>query len=167
LLQRGARGGLIRKHQHGGELLVGVPYLTLTEFNLVNPYHKQYFNEYSFDFFDPARLLGSAAESGGVMFRRICRRFHYMPEFINEPPEKQEWYRRHCFNVVREIVFGVMAIKDPNIPLPVDADTPQRLMRRYDECMAARVPHKKLAPNVEADTSSGMDGASRPDSSGA
>jgi hypothetical protein len=167
LLQRGAGGGLIRKHQHGGELLVGVPYLTLTEFNLVNPYHKQYFNEYSFDFFDPARLLGSAAESGGVMFRRICRRFHYMPEFINEPPEKQEWYRRHCFNVVREIVFGVMAIKDPNIPLPVDADTPQRLMRRYDECMAARVPHKKLAPNVEADTSSGMDGASRPDSSGA
>ena len=57
--------------------------MTLTEFNLVNPYHKQHFNEFSFDFFDPQRLLGSAAESGGVMFRRVCHRFHYLPEFAN------------------------------------------------------------------------------------
>lgn len=129
--------------KHGGELLVGVPYVTLTEFNLVNPYHKQHFNEYSFDFFDPQRLLGSAAESGGVMFRKIYHRFHYMPEFANETPEKREWFRRHCFNVVREIDFGVMAIKDINEPLPTQADTAQRMMNLYDECMVARVPHKK------------------------
>jgi ubiquinone/menaquinone biosynthesis C-methylase UbiE len=127
--------------KHGGELLVGVPYVTLTEFNLVNPYHKQHFNEFSFDFFDPDRLLGSAAESGGVLFRKVCHRFHYMQEFANEPPEKKEWYRRHCFNVVREITFGVMAIKDINKPLPIENDTAERLLRKYDECMAARVPH--------------------------
>ena len=137
-----AIGEIHRVLKHGGELLVGVPYVTLTEYNLVNPYHKQHFNEFSFDFFDPQRLLGSAAESGGVMFCKVCHRFHYMPEFANEPPEKLEWYRRHCFNVVREIVFGVMAIKDINKPLPIQTDTAQRLMRQYDECMAARVPHK-------------------------
>lgn len=138
-----AIGEIHRVLKHGGELLVGVPYVTLTEFNLVNPYHKQHFNEFSFDFFDPERLLGSAAESGGVMFRKVCHRFHYLPEFANEPPEKQEWFRRHCFNVVREIILCVMAIKDVNRPLPIQADTAQRLMRQYDECLAARVLHKK------------------------
>jgi ubiquinone/menaquinone biosynthesis C-methylase UbiE len=136
-----AIGEIHRVLKHGGELLVGVPYVTLTEFNLVNPYHKQHFNEFSFDFFDPERLLGSAAESGGVLFRKVCHRFHYMQEFANESPEKKEWYRRHCFNVVREITFGVMAIKDLNKPLPIGKDTGERLLRKYDECMAARVPH--------------------------
>lgn len=138
-----AIGEMHRVLKHGGELLVGVPYVTLTEFNLVNPYHKQHFNEFSFDFFDPERLLGSAAESGTVLFHKICHRFHYMPEFAKEPPEKKEWFRRHCFNVVREINFGVMAIKDINKPLPVANDTAERLLQKYDECMAARVPHKK------------------------
>jgi SAM-dependent methyltransferase len=135
-------GEIHRVLKHGGELLVGVPYVTLTEFNLVNPYHRQHFNEFSFDFFDPQRLLGSAAEGGAVMFRKICHRFHYLPEFENESPEKQEWYRRHWFNVVREIDVGVLAIKDRTRPLPIEPDTAQRLMRQYDECMAARVPHK-------------------------
>jgi hypothetical protein len=109
--------------KHGGKLLVRVPYVTLTEFNLVNPYHKQHFNEFSFDFFDPERLLARRPRAEGS-----CSD---MPEFANEPPEKKEWHRRHCFNVVREIMYGVMAIRDLSRPLPVDADTPKRLMRRY------------------------------------
>lgn len=133
-----ALGEIHRVLKHGGELLVGVPYVTLTEFNLVNPYHKQHFNEFSFDFFDPERLLGSAAESGGILFRKVCHRFRYMPEFANEPPEKKDWYRRHCFNVVKEIVFGVMAIKDISKPLPIEKGTEQRLLQKYDELIAAR-----------------------------
>jgi hypothetical protein len=39
-----------------------VPYVTLTEFNLVNPFHKCHFNEYSFDFFEPGKLKGAANE---------------------------------------------------------------------------------------------------------
>ena len=46
-----ALGEIHRVIKHGGQLLIGVPYVTSTEFNLVNPYHKQHFNEYSFDFF--------------------------------------------------------------------------------------------------------------------
>ena len=57
-----ALGEVHRVLRHGGRFLLGVPYVTLTEYNLVNPYHRQNFNEYSFDFFDPARLKGTAAE---------------------------------------------------------------------------------------------------------
>jgi predicted SAM-dependent methyltransferase len=152
-----AIGEMHRVLRHGGELLVGVPYVTLTEFNLVNPYHKQHFNEFSFDFFDPEHMLGSAAESSGVMFHKVCHRFHYMPEFINEPPDKKEWYRRHCFNVVREITFGVMAIKDKDKPLPIDKDTSQRLLHKYDECMAARVPYDRLDCNHRINSGASAD----------
>ena len=136
-----AMGEIHRVLKHGGQLLVTVPYVTLTEYNLVNPYHKQHFNEFSFDFFDPDRLLGSAAESGTICFRKICHRFLYLPEFAKEPPEKKEWYRRHCFNVVREITFGVLAIKDRNTPLPVTERTGEALMQRHDACLQARVAY--------------------------
>jgi predicted SAM-dependent methyltransferase len=52
--------------KHGGHFLVGLPYVTLTEYNLVNPYHLHNFNEFSFDFFDRAKLKYSAAESNPV-----------------------------------------------------------------------------------------------------
>lgn len=35
-----ALGEIHRVLKHGGRLLVGVPYVTLTEYNLVNPYYK-------------------------------------------------------------------------------------------------------------------------------
>ncbi len=133
-----AIGEIHRVLRHGGRLLVGVPYVTLTEFNLVNPYHRQHFNEYSFDFFDPERLKGSAAESDGVLFRKVCHRFHYLREFADVPAKKLEWYRRHCFNVVGEIVLGVLAIKDLSIPLDIQTDTGEKLLKEYDDCLAAR-----------------------------
>lgn len=127
--------------RHGCPLLVGVPYVTLTEYNLVNPYHRQNFNEHSFDFFDPERLKGSAVEPNDVLFRKVTHRFHYMEEFANEPPETREWSRRHLFNVVDRIDFGILAIKRPGQPLPLDRHTPESLLRLFDECLAARVPY--------------------------
>ena len=139
-----ALGEIHRVLKHGGQLLVSVPYVTLTEYNLVNPYHKHHFNEFSFDFFDPEKLLGSAAESGGIMFRKIAHRYSYLPEFANESPEKKDWCRRHYFNVVSEIVFGVLAIKERGTPLPIGPDTPKQLLKDYNKYNAARIPYGKL-----------------------
>lgn len=93
----------------GGWLLLSLPYLTLTEYNLVNPYHKHRgFTEHSFAFFDPKRLKGSAVERGHVVFSEVFHRFHYLPEFEDEPESVREWSRRHLFNVVQTIDFGLV-----------------------------------------------------------
>lgn len=104
--------------RHGGRLLVGLPYVTLTEFHLVNPYHRHNFNEFSFDFFDPNRLKGSAAETNPIQFIQVYHRFHYMGGFNYLPGLMRTWCRRHLFNVVREIEFGLVAVKE-NEPLPM------------------------------------------------
>ncbi len=67
---------IYRVLKHGGVFLIGVPYVTLTEYNLVNPYHKHHFNEFSFDFFDAGRLKGSAIEKNDILFKKIYHRFH-------------------------------------------------------------------------------------------
>jgi len=139
-----ALGEIHRVMKHGARLLLSVPYVTLTEYNLVNPYHRQHFNEFSFDFFDPEKLLGSAVEPGDILFRKIVHRFAWMPEFANEEPGKREWYRRHCFNVVREIVFGVMAVKDMRHLLPVTSSTAEQMLRDYDHYNNARVLYGDL-----------------------
>src|SRR5438552_5349668 len=56
--------------KHDGELLLVLPYVTLSEHHLINPYHLHNFSERSFDFFDPMLLKGSAAETTGTAFRR-------------------------------------------------------------------------------------------------
>ena len=38
---------------HDGVLLLSLPYVTLTENHMVNPFHHHNFSEHSFDFFDP------------------------------------------------------------------------------------------------------------------
>ncbi len=45
-----ALGEIWRVLQHGARLLIEVPYVTLSEYNLVNPYHRQHFSEHSFAF---------------------------------------------------------------------------------------------------------------------
>lgn len=136
-----ALGEIHRVLKHGCPLLVGVPYVTLTEYNLVNPYHRQNFNEHSFDFFDPAKLRGSAVEQHEILFTKIAHRFHYTGEYADEPAEKREWARRHLFNVVSRIDLAVLTIHDPSTPLPVDEWTPERMLAVFDECLAARVPY--------------------------
>ncbi len=136
-----ALGEIHRVLQHQGHLLVGVPYVTLTEFNLVNPYHRQNFNEYSFDFFDPAKLKDSAAEENEILFQKAFHRFHYLPEFAKKPPDRQEWARRHLFNVVRSIDFGLVAIKDQNTPASADKKLSDEMISKFDDLLASRVAY--------------------------
>ena len=142
-----ALGEIHRVLKHGAALLVGVPYVTLTEYNLVNPYHCQHFNEYSFDFFDPAKLKGTAVEANEILLTKAFHRFHYMEEFVDAEPQEREWARRHLFNVVRKIDFGVIAIKDPARPVPITEDLAGGLTRLFDECLANRLayPQKQVA----------------------
>src|SRR5437016_5004624 len=49
-----ALGEIHRVLGHNGALLLGLPYVSLTEYNLINPYHLRNFNEHSFAFFDEA-----------------------------------------------------------------------------------------------------------------
>jgi len=136
-----ALGEIHRVLKHGAPLLVGVPYVTLTEYNLVNPYHRQHFNEFSFDFFDPSRLKGSAIEPNDILLSKAFHRFDYTEDFADEPPEHLEWARRHLFNVVRKIDFGVIAIKDPARTVEVDDASRDRLIEVFDECLANRLPY--------------------------
>ena len=57
--------------KHGGRLLLGLPYMTETKYRLSSPYHLHNFNEYSFDYFEPKRLKGSASENNQIIFREI------------------------------------------------------------------------------------------------
>ncbi|MEW6072940.1 MAG: class I SAM-dependent methyltransferase [Planctomycetota bacterium] len=125
--------------RHGGRFLVGLPYVTLTEYHLVNPYHHHDFNEYSFDFFDPSRLRGSAVEDHPVHFRKVFHSFHYIGAFHLVPPPLRTWCRRHLLNVVRKIDFGLVAVKDPEHGLPtLDA---VEFRRQFRQCLHSRVPY--------------------------
>lgn len=144
-----------RVMRHGARLLVGVPYLTLTQYNLVNPYHRQHFNEYSFDFFDPKRLLGSAAENSRVMFRKVFHRFHYLPEFASKSDKRKEWCRRHLLNVVQKIDFGLVALKNAHpdiLPTPAMAD---EFTAEFDALLASRRRYddRRIASDRSKDTS--------------
>lgn len=127
-------GEIWRVLKHGGRFLLQVPYVTLTEYNLVNPFHKTHFNEYSFDFFDRDKLKGSANEGCPITFKKAWHRFHYLPEFASTPESELSFYRRHYFNVVRAIDFGLYAIKPPHNSIEIAdmADTEVREeMDRY------------------------------------
>lgn len=133
-----ALGEIFRVLKHGGRLLVGVPYVTSSEFNLVNPYHKHHFNEFSFDFFDPQKLSGSASEEDPPCFEKIFHRFHYMREFdaVSEP--MLTWCRRHLFNVVKKIDFGLIAIKELDRKPPGLNDAKIEMLEEFDRCVRAR-----------------------------
>ena len=133
-----ALGEIHRVLRHGGRFLVGLPYVTLTYWHQVNPYHLHDFNEDSFDFFDPAKLLGSAVESGKpVVFKKVFHRFHYIGAFHLAPPPLRGWCRRHLLNTVRKIDFGLLAVKERG---PVRAD-PRELRAEFDRLLAARRPY--------------------------
>lgn len=133
-----ALGEIHRVLKHGAPFLVGLPYATLTYWHQVNPYHVQDFNEDSFDFFDPAKLLGSAVEEGPpIMFKKVFHRYHYIGMFHLAPPPMRGWCRRHLLNTVRKIDFGLLAVKERG---PVTAD-PRALMADFDQLLAMRCPY--------------------------
>ena len=125
-------GEIWRVLRHGGRFLLQVPYVTLTEYNLVNPYHKRNFNEFSFDFFDRGKLKGSANETDPIQFKKVWHRFHYLPEFQSTPEPELTFARRHYFNVVRAIDFGLYAVKPPHDSIDVSGDAAAQLEREQD-----------------------------------
>lgn len=159
-----ALGEIHRVLKHDGALLVGVPYVSLTEYNLVNPYHKQYFNEFSFDFFEPGKLLGSAVERETVTFRRLFYRCNYLPEYEGKSERTKEWSRRHLLNVVRSIDFGLVCVKDDEGDVDVGPQRAEELVGRFDELLGRRVS-RELQLRVRGtdgdapDPTSGPDGA--------
>lgn len=106
-------GEISRVLKKGGCLLVGVPYVTLTKYHLVNPYHLNNFNEYSFDFFDPTRLRGSAAEDQSIDLRRLNHCYGYLGVF-RFIPIFRSIFRRYFFNIVRDIKFAVVKGDSPS-----------------------------------------------------
>lgn len=127
--------------KHGGRFLVGLPYVTLTEFHLVNPYHLHNFNEFSFDFFDIKKLKGSAAEENSILFQQVFQRLHYIGIFKFLPPPFRTWSRRHLFNVVQKIDYGLVAVKKPNEV--VELPDKRTLRQQFDECLHSRIAYKK------------------------
>jgi SAM-dependent methyltransferase len=133
-----ALGEMHRVLQHDGALLLGLPYVTLTEHHLVNPYHLHNFSERSFDFFDPLRLKGSAAEENELAFRRVYVRYLYMGYWGLAPKPLRKWARRHLLNVVRSFDIALVAIKDPDAPLHVSDDRADKLQNRMAELRRMR-----------------------------
>jgi SAM-dependent methyltransferase len=133
-----ALGEIHRVLRHGGRLLVGVPYVTSTEYNLVNPYHRQQFNEFSFDFFEAGKLGGSAVEEREIGFRKVFHRCHYTRAFRCLPEPLRAAGRRHLFNVVRKIDFGLLAVKPPHSTLDIPPGEARRLRDEFDDCLRER-----------------------------
>jgi len=127
--------------KHGGCFLVGLPYVTLTEYHLVNPYHLHDFNEFSFDFFDTKRLKRSAAEENPILFSKVFHRFHYIGVFNLLPPPFRSWCRRHLLNVVRKTDYGLIAIKKADEA--VASYNKRAIMRQFDECLHSRTAYGK------------------------
>jgi SAM-dependent methyltransferase len=129
-------GEIWRVMNHGGMFLLQVPYVTLTEYNLVNPYHRNHFNEFSFHFFDPTKLKGSANEDNPILFKAAWHRFHYLPEFQSTPEPEITYARRHYFNVVRAIDFGLIAIKADRTMPDISDETFERESNEYANAAA-------------------------------
>jgi SAM-dependent methyltransferase len=136
-----ALGEIHRVLKHGGELLLNLPYATLTEHHLVNPYHLHNFSERSFDFFDPRKLKGSAAEDNDIAFRRVYTEFRYLSYMGLMPRPVRTWARRHLFNVVRDFDIALVAIKDGGRATKVNEARVRELKARMAELKCSRRPY--------------------------
>lgn len=104
-------GEIYRVCKNSAILKINVPYYTLTEYNLVNPYHHTYFNEHSFKFFTPGVLKGSANEQNQIKIKTLDVIFHYLPDWEKKPEAKKKYARKHFFNVCKAIDFTLEIIK--------------------------------------------------------
>jgi len=145
-----ALGEIHRVLKHGAPFLVGLPYVSLTYWHQVNPYHLHDFNEDSFDFFDPNKLQGSAVEDESgrspITFTKVFHRFHYIGAFHLVPPPLKGWARAHLLNTVRKIDFGLLAVKER---APVHGD-PRVLKEEFDRLLASRRPYGSEGPAPSA-----------------
>jgi SAM-dependent methyltransferase len=132
---------IYRVLRHDGELLLSLPYVTLTEYHLVNPYHVHNFSEHSFDFFDPSLLKGSAAEENEITLRKVFVQFEYLWYFGMTPRMCRIWARKHLLNTVRAFDIGLVAIKEPNETVDAGPARAARLKQRLEQLSRERVPY--------------------------
>jgi SAM-dependent methyltransferase len=137
-----ALGEIHRVLEHDGALLLNLPYVTLTEHHLVNPYHLHNFNERSFDFFDARKLKGSAAEDSEIAFRRVYAEYRYLSYMGLLPRAGRTWARRHLFNVVRDFDIALVAVKDAERPTKVGEARARELKARMAELNRSRRPYE-------------------------
>jgi SAM-dependent methyltransferase len=143
-------GEIHRVLRHDGLLLLVLPYVTLTEYHLINPYHLHNFSEYSFDFFDPYLLKGSAAERNDIALRRVYANFRYMDYFGLAPKPMRAWARRHLMNCVRDFDIGLVAIKDPDRAVDIGTGRARELEARMLELKRARTPYPRDGGDTRA-----------------
>ena len=141
---------MYRVLKHDGELLLDLPYVTLTEHHLVNPYHLHNFSERSFDLFDPTILKGSAAEENEIALTRAFVRFRYMSYWGAAPKPLRVWARRHLFNIVRDFEIGLVAVKNPELPVDLGAERARGMQARLSEYKAARTPYEHVQARRDA-----------------
>ncbi len=132
---------LYRVLRHRGKLFLGLPYVSSTRYHLVNPYHCQNFNEYSFDFFDPERLKGSASEQNPISFKKVFCDFHYMGIF-KYLPVIRSWCRAHLLNVVRKMDIGLITIKDPDDNVTITATMKKEMRQEFNRYLRERKKYK-------------------------
>ena len=135
-----ALGEIYRVVRHGGLVLLGLPYVTLTEFNLVNPYHFHHFSEHSFDFFTPGKLRGSAAEETDLHMQVIGHRFHYLGFWNLVPAPIRRWARRHLFNVVRCFDIALVVVKDSTA---LDVPPASQIWDLFNQCLEDRTEYEQ------------------------
>ena len=136
-----ALGEIYRVLKPWGKLYLALPYITLTEMHLVNPYHKTGFNEFSFDFFNPDLLKGSAAEENPILFKKIFHRYHYMGKIKHLPAVVKNIARRHLFNIVKEIDFGLYCFKPACNAQCENPMSAAAALVEFDQISNSRTPH--------------------------
>lgn len=141
-----ALGEMYRVLRHDGTLLLGLPYVTSTEFHLINPYHLHNYSEHSFDFFDVDKSRGSAGEQDSPMFKQVFVRYRYRRGWGLLPSPLRTWSRRHLFNVVRVFDVGLVAIKDPGSSVDVGPAREARMRAEFDHCLASTTVYESRAP---------------------
>jgi SAM-dependent methyltransferase len=124
--------------KHGGRLLLGLPYVSLTEYHLINPYHLHNFNEHSFDFFDADKFADLSVDKP-VLFKKQFHRLHYLGLFKYLPNGLKNWSRRHLLNVVQKMDIGLIAIKEPNVPLNYVSQ--ETMLQEFQQYFDERVPY--------------------------
>lgn len=124
--------------KHGGHLLLGLPYVSLTEYHLINPYHLHNFNEHSFDFFDADKFADLSVDKP-VLFKKQFHRLHYLGLFKYLPNGLKNWSRRHLLNVVQKMDVGLIAIKDRNIPM--ENVNQEKMQQEFQKYFDERVPY--------------------------
>lgn len=161
--------------RHGAQVTIVAPYYN-TFLNFANPYHLQVFNEHTPRFFTPEarslladevfplgpRDVWGLAESdhriAALDMRCFNLEYFYFPEYRDLPPEEQHRLRQTTPNVVDQIAYSLVVIKQPATEEEIKSMTqhlvceepPRITLRRARERQArAEREIEQLRENIE------------------